>query len=181
MQKRLFIGVPMPDDIKKKLAKIIEREYHDLPVRWGRKENLHLTLSFLGYVQEEAIPEICRNIDEAVKNIEIFDLNFGKIDFGPSEENKKMIWLVGEKSKALGELKFNLDKELGFFIRERRELKPHATLGRIRKKMWVKLNPEPEIKKDFKVGFSVISVDLMESKFEKGKRVYYTLESFPLK
>ena len=89
--------------------------------------------------------------------------------------------MAGEKSEELSELKYQLDKALGFFVREKKEFRPHITLGRIRKEEWKKISPEPDIERDFVFSVPVSSIELFESKFEKGKRVYYILESFPLK
>ena len=48
MQKRLFVAISLPEDIKKRLFRFVEKEYKNLPVKWVRQENFHLTLNFLG-------------------------------------------------------------------------------------------------------------------------------------
>lgn len=181
MQKRLFVAVTLPEDVKKRLFRIVEKEYVNLPVKWVRKENLHLTLNFLGYVSEENLPEICESVREAVKNMQPFELEFQKIEAGPGGKIKKMVWATGERSSELSELKHQMDKWLGFHAREKREYRPHITLGRIKREAWRKISPEPDVGKNFVFFVPVSSVELFESKFEKGKRIYYVLESFPLK
>lgn len=180
MQKRLFVAISLLEDVKKRLFRFVEKEYGDLPVRWVRWENFHLTLNFLGYVPDENISDICEAIRNAVQNLQSFELEFVKIEPGPNSETKKMIWAAGKKSEELSNLKYQLDKVLGFHAREKREFRPHITLGRIRKEKWRKILPEPEVEKDFKFSVPVSSIELYESKFEKGKRVYYILESFLL-
>jgi 2'-5' RNA ligase len=181
MQKRVFSAIGLPEDIKKRLFRFVEKEYPSLPVRWVRLENFHLTLEFLGYVPDENIPDICEAVRSATQNLQPFELNFEKIEAGPNSETKKMIWVTGEKSEELSNLKYQLDKALGFRPGEKREFRPHITLGRIRKEKWKKISPEPDVSRDFKFSVPVNSIELYESKFEKGKRVYYVLESFPLK
>ena len=181
MQKRLFVAVTLPEDVKKRLFRIVEKEYMNLPVRWVRKENFHLTLNFLGYIPEEDIPEVCESVRVAVKNAQPFELEFRKIEVGPGGKIKKMVWATGEKSDELSELKHQMDKLLGFHARDKREYRPHITLGRIKRETWRKISPEPDIGKDFVFSVPVSSVELYESKFEKGKRIYYILESFELK
>jgi len=194
----------LPEDIKKRLFRFVEKEYQDLPVRWVRKENFHLTLNFLGYVAGENIPELCESIRKVAKNIQSFELEFQKIEAGPDNRVKKMIWATGEKSEELAELKYQLDKALGFLAREKREFRPHITLGRIKREQWRKIfpratehrshqatgqvdrsgtgdKPELDVSRDFKFSVPVSLVELYESKFEKGKRVYYVLESFSLR
>ncbi|MDI6778186.1 MAG: RNA 2',3'-cyclic phosphodiesterase [Patescibacteria group bacterium] len=180
MQKRLFVAASLPEDVKKRLFRFVEKEYRDLPVKWVRKENFHLTLNFLGYIPEENIPEICDSIREAAENVQSFELEFQKMEFGPKKDAKKMIWASGEKSEELSELKYRLDKTLGFHSGEKRKFRPHITLGKIIKEKWRKILPEPEVEKNFVFSVPVSSIELFESKFEKGKRVYYILESFSL-
>ncbi|PIU77955.1 MAG: RNA 2',3'-cyclic phosphodiesterase [Candidatus Moranbacteria bacterium CG_4_10_14_3_um_filter_44_15] len=231
MQKRLFVAIGLPEDVKKRLFRFVEKEYGDLPacpapqlrlhgsnrlsrrikdqnrlwcgVKWVRWENFHLTLIFLGYVSDENILGVCEVIQSAVQDFQSFELEFVKIEPGPTDEIKKMIWATGEKSDELSDLKYRLDKALGFHVGEKREFRPHITLGRIRKEKWRKIlprttecydhlsagrqdksvvrgKPEPEVERDFKFSVSVNSIELYESKFEKGKRVYYILESFLL-
>jgi RNA 2',3'-cyclic 3'-phosphodiesterase len=180
MQKRLFIGISVPDDIKKRIFRLIGKEYNNLPVKWVSQPNFHLTLNFLGYVQEEKIPEICKVVQSAVGDIPSFELNFCEINFGPSREAKKMIWAIGTENKDLENLKYGLDKRLGFIVRDKKKFLPHINLGRIRKTDWQKFSPEPKMERTFNFSFTVSSVGLIESRFEKGKRIYYIMESFLL-
>lgn len=180
MQKRLFVAIGLPDDIKKRLFRFVEKEYKNLPVKWVRQENLHLTLNFLGYILDENILNICESVQKVSENINSFELQFTGAELGPSSEMKKMIWVAGEKSGEISELKYQLDRALGFFIREKKDFRPHITLGRIQKDKWKKIHPEPSVERSFSFSVPVSSVEIFESKFEKGRRVYYVLESFAL-
>lgn len=181
MQKRLFTAISLPEETKKRLFRFVSKEYKNLPVKWVRQENFHITLNFLGYIPVEKIPEICKSIQKVSESEGSFELQFTKAKIGPNLENKKMIWAVGEKSEELSELKYRLDKALGLFVREKREFKPHITLGRIQKKKWKKIHPEPFIERSLNFFVPVSSIEILESRFEKGKRVYYILESFSLR
>jgi RNA 2',3'-cyclic 3'-phosphodiesterase len=181
MQKRLFIGISVPDDIKKRIFRLIGKEYENFPVKWVNQPNFHLTLNFLGYVQEEKITEICEVVQSVAGDIPSFELNFCETNFGPSPKIRKMIWAIGAENKDLENLKYGLDRMLGFIVREKKKFLPHINLGRIRKSDWQKLSPEPDIGRSFNFSFTVCSVDLIESRFEKGKRVYYIMERFLLK
>ena len=181
MQKRLFVAISLPEDVKKRLFRFVEKEHKNLPVKWTRKENLHLTLNFLGYTADENVVNVCEAIRNAVQEFQSFELAFEKVGMGPNSEVKKMIWASGEKSEELSGLKYQLDKALGFRAGEKREFQPHITLGRIDKSRWRKISPEPDAERNFKFSVPVGSIELYESKFEKGKRVYYVLESFSLK
>jgi RNA 2',3'-cyclic 3'-phosphodiesterase len=181
MQKRLFLGISIPEDIKKRLFRIVQKDYWNLPVSVAVKENYHVTLVFFGYVQEEKIPEICRNIHAVTEEQEAFEINFLRVEAGPNEKSKRLIWATGEDNNSLTELKNNLDREFLISGRDRKIFVPHITLGRIKRGEWKKLEKEPQIKKEFLFSVPVSSVELFESKFEKGKRIYYVMETFALK
>jgi 2'-5' RNA ligase len=180
MQKRLFIGISVPEDVKKRIFRVVQKEYGDLPVKWTSQSNLHLTLNFLGYTPEEKIPELCEVVRSAVSGAPSFELNFSKFDFGPNKTAKKMVWAVGERSEELENIKYALDRSFCFVLPEKHSFLPHITLGRIRKNLWEKTCPDADIEKNFSFSFPVSSVELLESRFEKGKRVYYIMETFPL-
>ncbi len=180
MQKRLFLAVSLPEDIKKRLFRFVEKEYARLPIRRVRRENLHLTINFLGYVPDEDIPDICEVFQDIAGSIDSFEIEFEKTEIGPNKENPKMIWAAGKTCQKLAELKFRLDKALRIRGREREEFRPHITLGRIKRSEWKKVSPS-DMERKFFFSIPVNSVELFESKFEKGKRVYYVLDSFSLK
>lgn len=181
MQKRLFLGISIPEDVKKRLFRIAQKEYGSLPVSINLKENYHITLNFFGYIQEEKIPEICANIRAIAEQQDNFEINFFKIEAGPKERSKKLIWATGENDNSLTQLKNNLDQEFLISLRDRKIFVPHITLGRIKRDKWSKLKKEPKIEKEILFSIPVSSIELFESKFEKGKRVYYIMESFSLK
>ena len=180
MQKRLFVAVSLPKDIKKRLFRFVEKEYGNFPVKWARFENFHLTMNFLGYIPEENIPEICVSVREKIEKIQSFELEFEEIETGPKTDVQKMIWATGKIHFELTELKSQLDKALGQHVRGKRGFRPHITLGRIERKKWEKMIPKPDVRRKFVFAVPVTSVELYESRFEKGKRVYYILESFQL-
>ena len=60
MNKRLFIAINLPPEIKKQIQRIIEQINiaDNENFRWMPPENWHLTLVFLGDQPDEAISEI---------------------------------------------------------------------------------------------------------------------------
>ena len=73
-RRRIFIAINLPENIKKKLADYREK-WPDLPARWTKTDNIHITLVFLGYVSDEQIPEICKAAEETVSKYNSFDVN----------------------------------------------------------------------------------------------------------
>ncbi|HBP01433.1 MAG: 2'-5' RNA ligase [Candidatus Moranbacteria bacterium GW2011_GWE1_49_15] len=180
MQKRkIFIEIEVPNQVKKRLVERTEK-WQTLPVKWTRQENLHITLLFLGYVDESVIPDICLKVSEAASRIEPFDIYFDKIEIGPNTQKPQMVWFAGEASEELKNLYEAVEKELDIFQTGKKEFRPHVTLGRIRKAKWESLKDKPEIDEQFKVAMSVDNILVMESKGEEGGQEYHVIESCPL-
>lgn len=179
MQRKIFIAIEIPKPVKKRLVQKTEK-WRDLPVRWTREENLHVTLAFLGYIDDSALPEICSAARDIARNFKSFDLHISRIAIGPDEKHPRMIWAAGEPSEELKNLKEQIEKKLEIFQRERKEVRAHVTIGRIRQKKWKGLPEIPAI--DEKVNFIVPleSIEVLESVIEGGKRKYLLLENCPL-
>ena len=171
---RVFIAINLPEDIKRSLAPF-QKMWSDIPVKWVRPENLHITLEFLGYVKDEELVEIFKNTQEITLKHSVFDINLTKICYGPLNKPPRMIWAVGEESKELSSLKKDLAEDQGFIV--------HITLGRLRKWEWQRIEPEdrPEIDQDIDLNFTVNSIEIMESVLKRGGSEYKELSSFDLK
>jgi len=170
----------LPEDVKKKLAEYQEK-WPEMPARWTKPENLHITLEFLGYIKDEELLKVCQIVKEVALRNNSFEINLFKVCYGP--QNKKpprMVWAVGERSEEFTSLKNDLDKALS--ISENREFSPHITLGRIRQWDWRRVEPEerPEIDEDVNLNFSVDSIEIMESQLKRGGAEYTILETVPL-
>jgi 2'-5' RNA ligase len=180
MQRRVFIGINLPNQVKKRLMQKIEK-WRELPVRWGSEDNLHITLSFLGYIDDENIAPVCAKVRSASEKSKIFDLILEEIILAPDAVDPRMIWLTGKPNEDLKKLQENIEKELGIFQRAKKAFRPHVTIGRIRKNKWKALSEIPEIQDKFNVVVPADSVQIFESVVENGKRKYLLLESCPLK
>ncbi len=180
MQRKIFIGVDLPVDVKKRLMQKIEK-WEDLPIRWSREENLHLALSFLGHVDDELIFDICKKIKSVVEKLEVFDIGMDKIELGPTQDNDaRVVWFTGEASEELKSLSENIEKSLGFFRENKKVFKPHITLGRIQKYNWQKLEKTPKISEEFSVLLPINSVQIFESTIIDGKRAFSVIDSSSL-
>lgn len=191
-RKRIFIAINLPENIKNKLAnyqKRIEKAFgvNLRSIRWTKKENLHITLEFLGYLTENEILKVKEILKSLTRNFYPFDIKLIKICYGPKEERiPRMVWAVGERKKEVISLKEKLDKELKKFLNfesERREFIPHITLGRIRKWQWkaIPLDERPEIRREINLEFKTEKIDLMESKLLPQGAKYLKLKTFPFK
>lgn len=180
MQRKVFIGVDLPNQVKKRLSQKIE-QWKDLPVKWIGFDNLHLTLLFLGYVDEEMVPEICIQINNVCKKSSAFDVVLERITLGPEDaEQAKMFWLTGPPNEELKKLRENIEEIILGLRNEKNIFRPHITLGRIRKNKWEQLSAIPKVDEAFSVSVPVDSVQVFESVMENGKRKFISLENCPL-
>lgn len=188
MRHRTFIAINLPEEIKRKLSEY-QGKWPELPIRWTKEENLHITLIFLGYLSDEELLEICKITKEVASRNQSFSINLNKICYGPPKKMPpRMIWVNGEKSREFTTLKDDIEKSLGTservsFSPEKRVFSPHITLGRIRAWEFRQIEPEerPEVDEDIDLSFEVNSIEAMESQLKRGGPNYAVLESAPLK
>lgn len=183
MRHRIFIAINLPEEIKKELINYQAR-WPELPIRWTKREKLHITLVFIGYISDEEVLESCRVTKEVASRYPSFSINLNKICYGPPKKMPprstsvsrsfhrsphssaeggvpKMIWVKGEKLEELANLKDDLEKSLSEKIRlalsqkeQGRAFSPHITLGRIRAWEWRTIEPEERPKVEEEIDLS---------------------------
>lgn len=127
---RLFISINLNEDICDRIydaichIKKIARKGH-----FSRRENLHVTLAFLGEVDSDDVDKVKLCMDAV--NGESFDIHIGGL--GRFKRTGFDIYWIGiEKTNPMSDLHKLLNTELnsqGFLV-DMREFKPHLTLGR---------------------------------------------------
>lgn len=187
---RIFVAINLPSDVKRELFSYSEK-WLDLPAKWTPKDNLHITLEFLGHLTDEEVGEVCMAVKEVAERHNSFSLNLTKILYGPQKKGTlrvvpKMVWAEGEKSDELVDLREDLENVLTEnirFVPENRTFAPHITLARI--SSWEFRNMEqdevPEIDENIDLIFTVESIEVMESEVKRDGPVYTVLESHQLK
>ena len=168
---RIFIAINLPEDIKKRLVfyqEKIEKLFGKGLIRWTKKDNLHITLEFLGYVTDEELLEICQNTRESISKHKSFAITLNKISYSPFKKNKppKMIWAVASPQNR---------ENLALFGQK----SFHITLGRIKSWQFKQIEPEerPEVNQEINLSFEVNSIEIMESVLKRGGPEYTILQS----
>jgi len=182
---RLFIAINFPKEVKEEITKSIEKLVIDFPqVAWTKKENIHLTLKFLGYVNENHLEKIKEGINKSIEGVEPFSLTFTNLGFFDREQ--LIIWVGLNDCPELTKIVNNLEKEmekLGF-AKEKRIYSPHVTLGRGKKltsetTLQIK-NIIKQETKNISLQFKVSEITLMESKLTSTGPKYFSLPQFAL-
>lgn len=163
------------------------KKYSFLPARWMGKENIHITLNFLGNLDDNQLLETI----ETTKKVSVlhrpFLVKLDKACYGPPKKfPPRMVWLTIDKSEPLFSLQNDLENSLfnlpsyQYKIKERRGFSPHITLARIKSFEFRRLGRGPEIEEDMNLSFEVDSIEVMESHPKKTGAEYTILESVPL-
>ncbi|HEX8974776.1 MAG TPA: RNA 2',3'-cyclic phosphodiesterase [Patescibacteria group bacterium] len=176
-KKKIFIEIAIPSQIGRRLSQKVAK-WQDLPVKWIKENNLHLTVAFIGYVDESVLPDICARVSQAVQDMESFDIVLEKIELGPDPENPRMVWATGRASEQLKQLHERVEEALNMRPEHHKEFRPHLTLGRIRKLKWEKLAAKPVIEEKINLVVPIDTVSVMESR--GGGAEYVPLEECPL-
>jgi len=197
---RVFIAINLPERIKSALADYqnkwsrsqIDRGSStgsgpELPARWTKTENIHITLVFIGYVEEQQILEIIQVVQKVVEQQKSFSIRLEKIIYGPPKISPpRMVWVMAKKSEEFNLLCDKLNKVLLNlpkinFKPERREITPHITLARIKEWEWRRIEPDerPEIEEYVNFEIPVKSIEIMESVLKRPGPEYRIIESIP--
>ena len=130
---RLFIAVPFDEKTKSRLVWEMERmKVFAGTGNFTRPNNLHLTVKFLGEVQEKRVEDIKRALEDAAEGISAMELYFDSFGSFPSGQDRRLYWRGVSKTPELMELYENVCREverLGF-KREKRGYVPHVTFAR---------------------------------------------------
>jgi 2'-5' RNA ligase len=188
---RLAIG-RMQDQLKERLKADLREKASTVRLQWVRPESIHLTVKFLGDIDEQQVESICRGLAQAVSGLPPFSLVVQEIGVFPNIRAPRVLW-VGLASQpdqfaqleSLKRLAGEVDRALhglGFPL-ETRPFSPHLTLARIKerphevgKTLSEKLMPLANPLGTLHVG----SVALMKSDLRPSGSVYTRLCESPL-
>src|SRR5689334_22186178 len=130
MPERLFIGVPLTEDARASIARLLPKRVPGKPVP---PENWHFTLRFLGSTSTEQRDQIIRTLKAATCGPR-FNIRFNELGAFPTPARARILWLgVDEGAERMVQLAAIAEAagRLAGFTAESREFKPHLTLSRI--------------------------------------------------
>ena len=133
---RTFIAIELNEEMRSELSSLQSAlKKSEADVKWVAPESIHLTLKFLGSIDEEKIKKMQNILSDIVKNFKPFFLSLKDMGAFPKLNYPRVIW-VGvdegktEVSKLAKELEDGLEK-IGI-SKEGKEFHPHITLGRVK-------------------------------------------------
>lgn len=171
---RTFISIDIPEEIKREIQKIQEC----LPKFIGKKvetENLHLTLKFLGEIDEQKIGEV---------KIRLGGINFNKFESEINEVgvfSEKFVRIVWLHLSGCEKLQKKIDESLADLFEPEQRFMSHLTIARIKsledKKYFLSELSKIKIPS---IKFVVDRFKLKESVLKSEGPVYGTMDEYPL-
>ena len=182
---RTFIAIELPVEVKQAARQIQNRLRESIEgIRWVKHENIHLSVKFLGNVEENRINDIAAAVKNAVKDISVMILKTGHLGIFPNEKRPRILWLGIEGDvREFIRMSKNCESELAKlgYEKDAREIKPHITVGRIRSSK--KQKGLVTILKDIpieSIEFRADALKLMRSELNPNGAVYTNLRSVKL-
>jgi RNA 2',3'-cyclic 3'-phosphodiesterase len=132
---RAFIAIALPRTVQLKLDEVAHslKNEDTQAVRWMAGKNIHLTLKFLGEVEQKKIEAVSQAIQLAAQHFNFFELSAGGVGTFPNLRRPRVIWVGVQAPEPLAGLANAIDlatQSLGF-PGEERAFSPHLTLGRV--------------------------------------------------
>jgi len=132
---RLFVAIHLPDSWKDVLAKPqASIGWLGRGVRWVEPEAMHLTLRFLGEVDEKHLTALDTRLSAACEGIGPLEVRIKGTGVFPSAKRPRVYWAGVEAPRVLMDLQRRIEDEmqkLGFDPEEK-SFHPHLTLARIK-------------------------------------------------
>ena len=183
---RLFVAVGFPDDVRTALGGVQDRlEPVPLPVRWVRRDALHLTLKFLGETSEADTERAGDVVADVAMRWPPMLLELGGVGTFPARGGPRVIWMGVRQDRTLLGLQSDLEASLDRvgFERDTKRFRPHVTLGRVRRPM--KTDQRRALARageteNTRVRVRVDRVDVMESRLAPGGARYRVVRTCEL-
>jgi len=176
---RVFIAIDLPKEVKNYLFELQKELSGFGKINWVAKKNLHLTLKFLGDINEEKLGEV----KESLKQIKISKFKIFLSDVGvfPKREFIRVVWAGLKPAEVIMELQKKIDELLLDKFSSDQRFQAHLTLGRVKflkdKKGFLDKIDNINVKK---IDFEVDCFKLVKSDLTKDGPKYTILESYDL-
>lgn len=133
---RTFLAIDIGHALRSSLSRLMEGLEQTVEgVKWVTPENLHVTLLFLGEVDQRDLLGVCRAADRVASEQAEFTLSVEGLGCFPNERRPRVLWAgIAKGAEEIVGLHDALEiplLDLGCYRREARKYSPHLTLGRL--------------------------------------------------
>ncbi|NLZ38703.1 MAG: RNA 2',3'-cyclic phosphodiesterase [Firmicutes bacterium] len=178
---RIFFALTLPEEIKTSLLALRKGlTIKPNAVKWVEKENLHLTLHFVGDVDNARIPQLLQKAAAAAAGTAKFTVSVEGVGVFPSLYRPRVVWAGIKKGQAeVIALAQALKQTLG--SAQKQPLSPHITIGRIRSGKQLAIEPFLQREAQFYAGtFEVSSFTCFTSTLTRHGPIYRIIKEILL-
>jgi RNA 2',3'-cyclic 3'-phosphodiesterase len=173
---RLFVAIPLPEDIKLLLSDL---QHKDDRVRWVSQEQMHLTLKFLGQMNGFQRKQISGLLDQI--KFKQFKISIDGLGFFPERGLPRVFW-AGIQSDTDALFRLQADVEAAAMKagadKDKNRFKPHVTLARLNDRS---IKKSELINSDLKLSsrkFKVDHFNLYQSILQPEGAIHTVIKSF---
>jgi len=182
---RAFIAIELSPDLRKRLGSLEEQlKSSGADVKWVESKNIHLTLKFLGEIDNKTIEKIIKIMEDiAVKEKPFYIRLFSPGAF-PKINSPRVIWIGIDKgdseTKQIAKILEEETAKVGI-PQENRPFSSHITLGRVksglnREKLVKNLENLASKPPEDSPEFLVTKITLFKSTLAPGGPIYEALK-----
>ena len=183
---RVFIAIELPQEIKDTLGRLQAKlKAAGADVKWVDPKNIHLTLKFLGEIDEQISDRVSTKLAEICFGRKQFNLSLSSCGAFPNINSPRVIWAgIEQGDKEIKTIADAIETQLESIgiLKESREFSSHITLGRTRSsknrqelaKTLSELSTKP-----LKDQFPASKITLFKSTLTPLGPIYETLQDFP--
>ncbi|MGH7254476.1 MAG: RNA 2',3'-cyclic phosphodiesterase [Nitrospirales bacterium] len=203
---RTFLAVQLEDSLRANLVKVqdalraqLRKSAPDLRVQWVRPDSLHLTLKFLGDVEESQLELIRQALRQAMSAVSGFAVDVGGLGGFPDLRAPRVLWIgtaptgnedspaaLLAKPNPLVELAAAVDRAMAGldFPMDTKPFHPHLTVARVKdraREIGRALAEAKVYEQEAPLGrLTVGAVSVMKSDLRSTGAVYTCLQTIPL-
>ncbi len=183
MKIRCFIALEIPGEVREYILKQINEVDNFRKLKWENSSKFHITLKFLGDVEETKIEEIKSVLEKFIADKKPVRLTLDRFGAFYRDKKPKVLWAGFKYNGALADYQKELERrlsEVGFPV-ERRKFSPHLTLYRVRERTEKSILEKFNNHKFTEKTFTADEFLLVKSRLLPKGSVYEILERYNLK
>jgi 2'-5' RNA ligase len=177
MKKRIFVALDISEEAREKTSGYIKKLREQFPkVRagWDKPEKLHLTMKFLGEIDDEQLAKLINAVEKTASGISPLKLQIAGTGVFPSPRPARVMWIdvkgEEEKLRLLSETLENECEKQGF-EKEKRRFKAHLTIARLKERASEMV--QAHLREDFTaIEFEVSEIVIYQSQLKPTGSIY---------
>lgn len=181
-KQRVFLSF-IPDisciNVLSNVQNILKDQFKERSIKWEDPEKFHLTLRFLGDIEEDKVDALTDTLGRLKFDFETIDFTNDKVDFFPNKRFPNIMFAgLKEKGNNTETLVSLIDKIIyNFGVKPDKKFIPHITLARFNRNKRIRIENSFEYKME-SMSIKFDSFYLMRSKLMPGGSEYEIISKF---